>query len=365
MAVPSFSTRFSNGLGRLSQSLFPMDQATTQSVAPDQLQALRSNALMQLGLGMLATSGRGGNFGESALAGYNQAQTSLQSAMQNAYQNASRNRAEQREVEREQRGEARYNNEQSYRIEQDKLAQDRWKTEQATTAEYRKQQADLERERITSLERRTMRERPPDVRQTDRGMMQWDPAKQKWDLVPGTEPTGVSGRPIPQGMANDMKSNASVLSQIDSLLPQLRDQSGNFTKAAKDAFGAGNAVVNMLTPDAISDNVKNFFDSDGTDLRAIVTNLNSYVVKERNGAAVTVAEFARQRGFLPTDSDSEEIIERKLTNLRKAIGDEQQYMLDFAESQGYRAPPSQITGGLGSPRKPKGGSGGWTIEEVQ
>lgn len=157
-------------------------------------------------------------------------------------------------------------------------------------------------------------------------------------LVPGTDPTGSSGRPLPAGLADDLKGNAQVIGMIDEALPQLS------TPAGQKATGARNAVINMLTPDAISDNVKNVVNPDGTELRALVTNLNSFVVKQRNGAAVTVSEFARQRGYLPSDSDPTDVLQTKLTKLKQALQKENVFIGDFAESQGYRRPPAGLNG---------------------
>jgi hypothetical protein len=358
--VPTYGQRIGQGLGRVSSAMFPVDPST--GLTADQTRQLQTNALMQMGLGMLGSSSQGAGFGEAAAKGYGLAQGNLQGRLQQNYENSMANRAETRAVDREKRldeqsqwmrehqsqrdtiTDARQLADFDYRAEQDRKLLEQRRTEAEAIDQWRKDQ----------LAGRT--NEPPTTRQTDRGLMQWNEQTKTWNLVPGTEPTGVSGRPIPQGMANDLKTNATVIGQIDKLLPQLRTPDGKgFDPKAESAFGARNAVVDMLTPDAISDNVKNMVDSEGTDLRATVTNLNSFIVKERNGAAVTVAEFARQRGFLPTDKDRVTVVETKLKNLREALASEQQYMLDFAESQGYRPPPAQVRapgGGLGQPQAP-------------
>ena len=197
----------------------------------------------------------------------------------------------------------------------------------------------------------------PPVTNTAGGAFYWDPKTKTHKLIPGSEPQGANGRPIPVGIANDLKGNAQVVGMIDLLiaprgdLPPLLD-----TPAGKRATGVKNSAIQFLTPDAFVDNIKNFVDPQGVDTRAIVTNLNSYVVKERSGAAVTIAEFARQRGFLPTDADSNAMLKSKLARLKEALINENQYIADFAESQGYRAPPlsNRKPGGLGDIRGPNG-----------
>jgi hypothetical protein len=366
LGMSRFTTGVHNGLGRLQNALFPTDPG----MDPRQAKAMQNQALLQLGLGMISAKSQGAGLGQSLAHGFGGAQQTLQGSMQRAFQNAQMKQAQARADNREDRmmqqqelQAQRYDAEQAHRLEREKLADERYtadrehELEREKTADERwKAQHELSLKQFQAqIDGAT---RSADVRVTDRGLFERD-KNGKWNLVPGTEPTGVAGRPIPQGMANDLKANASVMDQIDQLLPQIRDpETKEFSKEAKDAFGAGNAVIGMLTPDAITDNVKNVFDSkEAVNLRALVTNMNSYIVKERNGSAVTVAEFARQRGFLPTDSDSPEVIERKLQQLRDAVSSEQQYMLDFAESQGYKTPPARIN------RESRGGTGNWTVEE--
>lgn len=191
---------------------------------------------------------------------------------------------------------------------------------------------------------------------TARGLFQIGPNGQPV-LVPGTDPQGVSGRPIPQGMANDFQSNANALNLIDQILPSFDPNAGD--AAAKAAVGPRNAVIDAVLPDSIADNVKNWWDPKGTDTRTFLSNLNSTVIKDRSGAAVTVSEFARQRGFLPSDKDSPAVVQKKLNNLRKAVADNQQYLSDFADSQGYRPPPTSI-----KPPGQRGASGNWGDPEV-
>jgi hypothetical protein len=358
------------GLGRppgimdkLKAGLFPVDSRAADAVGPEALAQQRNQALMRMGLGMMSASSQGAGLGQSALFGLDSAQKSLDGALERGYQNAREARQEQRVAQNEAKQDERYAQEWERTVKQDEMAAARDERNFAQQSELKKlqlEQQKAQQEALAQYRADTLAARQastdakgPEVRVTDRGMFE----QQKdgsWKLVPGTEPTGVAGRPIPQGMANDFKTNATVMGQIDKILPQLRTEDGKaFSPTAESAFGARNAVIDAVTPDAISDNVKNFVDGEGTDMRATVTNLNSYIVKERNGAAVTVAEFARQRGFLPTDKDSVEIVEKKLKNLRDALQSEQQYLADFAESQGYKPPPMAVRG--------SGATGQWSI----
>jgi hypothetical protein len=161
--VPTMGQKISGGLGRVGAALFPVDPNT--GMTADQIKQLRTNAMMQMGLGMLGASSKGQGFGASLAAGYGLAQGNIQGSMQQAYENAMANRAETRAVDREKRldeqadraqkhqewlethtldretvADERYAGEREYKLEQDRLAQDRWKTEQGAMEKWRADQ---------------------------------------------------------------------------------------------------------------------------------------------------------------------------------------------------------------------------------
>jgi len=55
---------------------------------------------------------------------------------------------------------------------------------------------------------------------------------------------------------------------------------------------------------------------------SLLQNISSQILKLRSGATVTVAEFARQRGFLPQRQDNTEAIQNKLRGLWDAVTNE-------------------------------------------
>ena len=67
---------------------------------------------------------------------------------------------------------------------------------------------------------------------------------------------------------------------------------------------------------------------------SLLQNVSSQILKLRSGATVTVAEFARQRGFLPQRSDSTEAIQNKLRGLWDAVTN---------ETTGYGLTQKQLT----------------------
>jgi hypothetical protein len=134
-----------NGLGKMGQGLFPVDQTAAAGMDPGQIQSLRNNAMMKMGLGMMATANQGGRFGESLAAGLGQAQQGLSGAMQKGFENATQARQEQRQTERDKASDQRFDREMGYRQEKDKAALEERKAEQEANAQYRKDTIDLQK----------------------------------------------------------------------------------------------------------------------------------------------------------------------------------------------------------------------------
>jgi hypothetical protein len=114
------------GLGRVGENMFPIDQA--YGASPAEQQAMRKNALLQMGLGMMAASSNGAGFGEAAAFGLGKAQNNLTGALQRGYENARENRQEQRQKEQDERqlkrdevSDNRWASEMGYRQEQDRI----------------------------------------------------------------------------------------------------------------------------------------------------------------------------------------------------------------------------------------------------
>ena len=108
----------------------------------------------------------------------------------------------------------------------------------------------------------------------------------------------------------EIRGNLSTLANISDLsnmLPTVPD--------AGRIFGiiAGN----------VPENIQQYYASpQARQAISLLQNISSQILKLRSGATVTVAEFARQRGFLPQRSDSPEAIQDKLRGLWDAISNE-------------------------------------------
>lgn len=92
-----------NFMNRLGGALFPVDPTAAQSMSPAQLQQARSNAFLQMGLGMLAAKERGSGLGAGLFDAFRFAQSNHQGAMDNAFQNTLLKRDEERADAAEER----------------------------------------------------------------------------------------------------------------------------------------------------------------------------------------------------------------------------------------------------------------------
>lgn len=97
----SFGDYITNGLGRLQDSLFQVDPNVAGAMSADQLKGARQNALLHLGLGIIAgnNSGYRGGLGRGALLGLSDAENSFNQQTGQAY---ALNRQKQQDAETQQ-----------------------------------------------------------------------------------------------------------------------------------------------------------------------------------------------------------------------------------------------------------------------
>jgi hypothetical protein len=224
--VPTYGQRIGQGLGRVSSAMFPVDPST--GLTADQTRQLQTNALMQMGLGMLGSSSQGAGFGEAAAKGYGLAQGNLQGRLQQNYENSMANRAETRATDREKRldeqdqwmrerqgqrdtiMDARQLADFDYRSAQDKAAQEQRAAEQSALTNYRNQQLALERE---ALGRRGLAQPPSGYRFKADGAL---------EAIPGgpADPSGLAARKGAQSLRKEFRGLQTV-KDYESVWPLL------------------------------------------------------------------------------------------------------------------------------------------------
>lgn len=92
----SIADYFTNGLGKLQDNLFQVDPNVASSMSADQLKGARQNALLHLGLGILAGNRNGNGLGRAALLGLSDAENNFGQQTGLAYQ---LNRQKQQDAE--------------------------------------------------------------------------------------------------------------------------------------------------------------------------------------------------------------------------------------------------------------------------
>lgn len=132
-----------NVLGKLQQGLFQIDPTIAAKMTPDQINKARNQAMLQMGLGMMNSAGRGAGLGQAIAQGYGGANENLQGGMQQQYQNMRTDQADTRQIERQGVEDTRY---QSEWERQQQLDAERRANEEANR-KFRESQAGLDQSR--------------------------------------------------------------------------------------------------------------------------------------------------------------------------------------------------------------------------
>ena len=132
------------------------------------------------------------------------------------------------------------------------------------------------------------------------------------------------------------KENQKAVGSNLNLMSDLSDLSRMVDKVKDEAavFGLAGYLPQFLTQRAQSPEARQTL--------SLLQNITSKELKLRSGATVTVAEFARQRGFLPLETDSTEAIQDKITGLFDAIESETNGIAKRTNSSEIRSAVSEI-----------------------
>lgn len=339
--VPTYGQRIGQGLGRVSSAMFPVDPST--GLTADQARQLQTNALMQMGLGMLGASSQGAGFGEAAAKGYGLAQGNLSGRMQQAYENAMMNRAETRAADREKRldeqqrlemerqaqrdliADANRRAEFDYRGEQDRLALEQRKAEQEALGGYRNEQLALERE---SLNRRGLAQPPSGYRFNAQGGLEY---------IPGGPADPKTGQRTVKPTEGNLQS-ANYLGRMQAAESLLGDYVPTFTDyaAANRIYGtegagiASTAVANSL----MSKEGQQYYQAAADWVRA--------KLRKESGAVIAPSEMAQEiRTYFPVPGDDKDTIAQK-TAARAQAEAGMRSMAGVAAPPDAGAPPPAI-----------------------
>lgn len=102
-------------------------------------------------------------------------------------------------------------------------------------------------------------------------------------------------KPLPTTYSKQINEMGDVLRAVQGA------KEGLSQPGADKAIGRQNLVANILLPASLEGTVKDYFNPEGTAIRARVGNLFSAIGKLRSGGAITDQEFQRLMRFLPSD----------------------------------------------------------------
>ncbi|CAH0354057.1 hypothetical protein [Aquabacterium sp. CECT 9606] len=172
------------------------------------------------------------------------------------------------------------------------------------------------------------------VVQTDQGPMLVDPRSGAGSPITGPDGNPVS-RPlaaIPGAANTAMLANSQNLAKINQAIELLDGKDVGALKGDKSATG---------WKGYLPQSVLNRADPQGTDARAMISDIGSLVLHDRSGAAVTASESPRLLPFIPLATDDAATAKKKLTRFKQLYEQEQQAMQDmYSRDQGYRSNPA-------------------------
>lgn len=169
--------------------------------------------------------------------------------------------------------------------------------------------------------------------QTDAGPVFADPRTGQAVPVLGADgqPAGAKLKPIPPAVNTAIITNAQNISKVEQALALLEGNKVGALQGSKDATGWKGYLPNAIL---------NRVDSDGTDTRAMISDIGSLVLHDRSGAAVTASETPRLLPFIPLATDDPQTAKRKLTRFLQVYKQEQEGLTQtYSKEQGYQPSP--------------------------
>lgn len=174
------------------------------------------------------------------------------------------------------------------------------------------------------------------------------PSGYRWTATGGLEaiPGGpgdkradtVKLKPAPNKALTDFQENNASIKQVSDAIALLDPKNNSpAAKAARNAIGPGTGMLGAT--------FSQLNDPKGTDFRSLVGRIGGIIIKDISGAAVSAAEDARLKQWVPVPGDTVEAMRSKLTNLRNAIQNSQASFDEiYNEDNGYR--PLRLRGTL-------------------
>jgi hypothetical protein len=339
------------GLGRIGDNMLQIDSEAAKTMSPDQLAALKRNAFLNMGLGMMAASNQGAGFGEAAAYGLGKAQTDLTGALQRGYEHAREARQEQRQAERDQVADQRFQTEMDYRMAQDEIENER---------------AEKAFERSITLDDRALSWREQDIARDDK---QFDRQMRVRELDQQAEAARLGAGAAPSGYRRTAEGN---LEPIPGGPADPSNKTGNYQEAERTAAFLGSRLAQAMEtlktipaedqkPGLIETAAKGLGSEMGANLlrsenrqkaNAAQRDALDAALTLATGAAYTAEQIDAMRvSYFPQIGDSPETQRQKEQAFKT--------LLEAAKVKAGRA-AEQIDKVI----RPRGATGSWAVEEI-
>ncbi len=203
----SLTSRVMGGLGRARDALTPIDPRVSEGMDPAYVKQLRNQAMLRMGLGMMANANSGGSFGEALAAGLGQGVGGFNKDVEGAYQRGVEARAEKRDEDRLALADKRYEAERTYRQGRDSEADRDDERDFEALKDWRESQA--KRVRAAEVEGRI----PAGYRKSKDGNL---------EPIPGgpADPAGPAARKAAQSLRKEFRGLQSV-KDYEAALPMV------------------------------------------------------------------------------------------------------------------------------------------------
>jgi hypothetical protein len=150
-------------------------------------------------------------------------------------------------------------------------------------------------------------------------------------VIQGFTPPVEKLRPIPATVNTAILGNEKANNQLDRAIALLsgKDLPGMTGDASATGFKGvlPNAILNRVDPQGVA-------------ARAEIADIGSLILHDRSGAAVTASESPRLMPFIPTTTDDNDTVLKKLGRLKLELANETAAMKDiYSKEQGYKESP--------------------------
>lgn len=179
------------------------------------------------------------------------------------------------------------------------------------------------------------------IHDTDAGTMLIDPrtAGAQPIVNPATgQPLGKPLKDIPASVNTAIVANTQSATKLQQAIDLLSGKNvGDPAKGGMTGDASATGFKGYLPNGLLN---QPWVDPKGVDARAAVADIGSLKIHDRSGAAVTVSESPRLMPFVPTATDDNATVLKKLRRLQAEVGSESQALADtYSKDQGYKPNP--------------------------